>query len=55
MSDNLPEFRAIAAATEVGFDTKNLQMLWPLFGQGSVKQDTLLAVIFATFHVTIVQ
>ncbi len=55
--DNRSELR-LAAATEVGFDAQNLQMLWPHLGQGSVKQDlatTLLTVIFATFHVTIVQ
>ncbi len=37
--DNRPELR-LAAATKVGFDAKNLQMLWPPLGQGNIKQDT---------------
>ncbi len=37
--DNHPELR-LAAATKVGFDAKNLQMLWPSLGQGNIKQDT---------------
>ncbi len=37
--DNRPELR-LAAATKVGFDCKNLQMLWPHLGQGNIKQDT---------------
>ncbi len=37
--DNRPELR-LAAATKVGFDAENLQMLWPPLGQGNIKQDT---------------